>query len=192
MAAANRKKAKPKASDPAPSTKGRRLKVFRTPIGFHDAYIAAPSRKAALEAWGAGGDLFAQGIAEQVTDPARMKLPLARPGEVIRVSRGSADEHARAVGLGPGRPSRSPAPSKPREDKGRRPSRAKLEAAEQALAALEKLQAEERHLLDRERQALDDKRRALDRRQAAALAKAADKRERARQAYEQAIDAWRG
>ncbi|WP_408641258.1 hypothetical protein [Sphingobium amiense] len=22
-----------------------RLKVFRTPIGFHDAYVAAPSRK---------------------------------------------------------------------------------------------------------------------------------------------------
>ena len=30
-----------------------RLKVFRTSIGFHDAYVAAPSRKAALEAWGA-------------------------------------------------------------------------------------------------------------------------------------------
>jgi hypothetical protein len=28
----------------------RKLKVFRTPIGFHDAYVAAPSRKAALEA----------------------------------------------------------------------------------------------------------------------------------------------
>jgi hypothetical protein len=28
-----------------------KLKVFRTPIGFHDAYVAAPSQKAALEAW---------------------------------------------------------------------------------------------------------------------------------------------
>ncbi len=31
----------------------RKLKVFRTPAGFHDAYVAAPSRKAALAAWGA-------------------------------------------------------------------------------------------------------------------------------------------
>jgi hypothetical protein len=35
-----------------------RLKVFRTPIGFHDAYIAAPSQKAALEAWGSDKDIF--------------------------------------------------------------------------------------------------------------------------------------
>jgi hypothetical protein len=28
-----------------------KLKVFRTPIGFHDAYVAAPSKKAALAAW---------------------------------------------------------------------------------------------------------------------------------------------
>ena len=31
----------------------RALKTFRTAIGFHDAYGAAPSRKAALKAWGA-------------------------------------------------------------------------------------------------------------------------------------------
>lgn len=45
----------------------RKLKVFRTSIGFHDAYVSAPSRKAALEAWGAGKDLFAIGSAELVT-----------------------------------------------------------------------------------------------------------------------------
>lgn len=30
----------------------QKLKVYRTPIGFHDAYVAAPSQKAALKAWG--------------------------------------------------------------------------------------------------------------------------------------------
>ena len=65
----------------------RKLKVFRTPIGFHDAYVAAPSRKAALEAWGAGGNLFARGTAEEVTDPKLTAEPLRHPGEVIRVSR---------------------------------------------------------------------------------------------------------
>ena len=38
-----------------------KLKVFRTPIGFHDAYVAAPSRAAALRAWGADTDLFSTG-----------------------------------------------------------------------------------------------------------------------------------
>ena len=61
----------------------QKLKVFRTPIGFHDAYVAAPSQKAALEAWGADGNLFAQGIAEQVTDQKLMDEQLASPGEVI-------------------------------------------------------------------------------------------------------------
>ena len=62
----------------------QKLKVFRTPIGFHDAYVAAPSRKAALEAWGADSNIFAQGIAEEVTDPKLMEEPLADPGKVIR------------------------------------------------------------------------------------------------------------
>jgi hypothetical protein len=66
----------------------RRLKVFRTPTGFHDAYVAAPSRKAALEAWGATSDLFARGAAEEITDQRLMAEPLAHPGEVIHVSRG--------------------------------------------------------------------------------------------------------
>ena len=77
----------------------RKLKVFRTPTGFHDAYVAAPSRKAALEAWGADADLFARGVAEQVTDPKLTAAPLERPGEVIKLSRiGAArEDEARAA-----------------------------------------------------------------------------------------------
>ena len=62
----------------------RALKVYRTPIGFHDAYVAAPSRKAALEAWGSDHDLFATGAAELVTDPELTREPLEKPGSVIR------------------------------------------------------------------------------------------------------------
>ena len=65
----------------------RRLKVFRTTIGFHDAYVAAPSRKAALSAWGTTKDLFASEAAEEVTEPALIAEVLARPGEVIRKRR---------------------------------------------------------------------------------------------------------
>jgi hypothetical protein len=42
----------------------QKLKVYRTPIGFHDAYVAAPSKKAALEASGSDANLFVRGIAE--------------------------------------------------------------------------------------------------------------------------------
>lgn len=77
----------------------RKLKVFRTSIGFHDAYVAAPKRKAALAAWGAATDLFAIGSAEQVTDPKLMLAALDRPGEVVRQSRGSAAQHMEAAEL---------------------------------------------------------------------------------------------
>lgn len=75
----------------------QKLKVFRTPIGFHDAYVAAPSQKAALEAWGSDSDLFARVSAEQVTDPALTKAPLEAPGEVVTVPRGTKKEHLAAL-----------------------------------------------------------------------------------------------
>ena len=70
-----------------------RLKLFRTPIGFHDAYVAAPSQKAALKAWGAEADLFARGIAERVEDPALLTQAAEKPGTVIKRARGTAEEH---------------------------------------------------------------------------------------------------
>lgn len=75
----------------------QKLKVFRTPIGFHDAYVAAPSRKAALEAWGSDSDLFARGIAEPVTDPELAREPLQNPGQVIRRLRGTEAEQIAAL-----------------------------------------------------------------------------------------------
>jgi hypothetical protein len=47
----------------------RKLKTFQTSRGFYDLAIAAPSMKAALEAWGAGSNLFHQGIAKETDDP---------------------------------------------------------------------------------------------------------------------------
>lgn len=38
----------------------RKLKMYQTSLGFYDLAIAAPSMKAALEAWGAGSNLFHQ------------------------------------------------------------------------------------------------------------------------------------
>jgi hypothetical protein len=41
----------------------RKLTAYQTSLGFFDLAIAAPSLKAALEAWGADSDLFHQGAA---------------------------------------------------------------------------------------------------------------------------------
>src|SRR5213075_2633319 len=87
-----------------------RLKVFCATSGFHDSIVAAPSRPAALKAWGARTDLFSMGVAKQVTDPKIVKQALARPGEVIRLNRSGGEE--------------APAPKKPRST-AKRPSRTK-------------------------------------------------------------------
>jgi hypothetical protein len=171
------------------------LKVYRTPIGFHDAYVAAPSQKAALEAWGSDANLFARGIAEQVDDPALTEEPLANPGAVIRRSRGTTAEQIAA--LPPDRPTgkaakpdtAKPAPAPPPRPK---PSRGDLEAAEQALADAE----------DQQRAALDEvarRERDLARERARIEREAMRERDRlqtridtARKAYDAALRDWRG
>ena len=172
----------------------RKLKVYRTPIGFHDAYVAAPSQKAALEAWGADRNLFARGDAELVTDPKLAEAPLAHPGAVIRVPRGSAAEHLAAaapkggekkpaagkrVGAGS---SRKPPP---------RPSRARLDAADRAIDALRARHRRASDELRAREEKLAAERRALEKRQAAELAKLRRDRDRAEAAYERALDKWR-
>src|SRR5215475_4958207 len=67
----------------------RKLKVYQTSIGFYDLAIAAPSMKAALEAWGAQSNLFHQGVARETEDPAIIEATLSRPGVVLRRPVGS-------------------------------------------------------------------------------------------------------
>lgn len=181
-----------------------KLKVFRTPVGFHDAYVAASSQKAALEAWGAEADLFARGVAERVADPALEALPLSRPGEVIKVLRdgeegqfeGAAEERAvkRKVGSKKApnvRPPPSPPARKPpRKAKKPRPSRdalSRLEAAmeeeEQSFQqALQALAAEEQELRSK-RQMLRAKHEQFIQKQDAVLSKA-------RADFRRRLEAW--
>ena len=84
----------------AKAKRTQRLKVYSTPIGFHDALVAAPSQKAALKAWDADTNLFSQGAAHVVTDPDLTKQPLAKPGQVIKVSRGTRRQHLSALKSG--------------------------------------------------------------------------------------------
>ena len=144
--------------------RAQKLKVYRTPIGFHDAYVAAPSQKAALKAWGSDANLFARGVAEQVTDAALTKEPLAHPGQVIRKLRGTAEEQLAALPAQrakAGKPKPTPKP-KPKP----RPSRDALDAAEKAIADEDRRHANERKKLDAQ----------LD---------------RARTSYERAMERWR-
>lgn len=183
----------------------RALKVFRTPIGFHDAYVAAPSRKAALEAWGADKDLFQSGSAELVTDPKLTAAPLAAPGKIVKLSRGTVSEHLQAAGRGrpkarsnktePAKetapdaraPKRPAPPPKPKP----RPSRDKLTEAEAALAAAEAAaEAEVAEFAKREAQ-LRKEREAAEARQRRAIEKAEQRLEQARERYEAAMDRWR-
>jgi colicin import membrane protein len=75
----------------------RKLKAYQTSIGFFDLAIAAPSMKAALEAWGSKANLFHQGFAKEAGDPGVVAAAMARPGVVLRRavgSNGTFSEHA--------------------------------------------------------------------------------------------------
>jgi hypothetical protein len=75
----------------------RKLKTYQTSLGFFDLAIAAPSMKAALEAWGADSNLFHQGAAKESDDPDVIATTLKRPGVVLKRpvgSDGSFSEHA--------------------------------------------------------------------------------------------------
>jgi hypothetical protein len=67
----------------------RKLKTYQTSLGFYDLAIAAPSMKAALEAWGAGSNLFHQGVAEESGDPEVVAATMSKPGVVLRRPVGS-------------------------------------------------------------------------------------------------------
>jgi flagellar motility protein MotE (MotC chaperone) len=175
--------AKPKGS--------AKLKVFSTPIGFHDALVAAPSQKAALDAWGAGTNLFSQGSAHIVTDPKLTKIPLEHPGQVVKVLRGSEAEQLAALDRqkAPKRANARKAEVLPKKSKKRspRPSRAALARAESALQKLETKQASESDTLDREIKALEQRRRDLKRRQERTRDEARERVEDERSNYDRAI-----
>lgn len=162
---------------PPVAKRKQKLKVFKTPIGFHDAFVAAPSRKAALEAWGAGTDLFSAGIAEEVSDGGKAAdAALAKPGEVVRLAReGGKDKGGARIKSGVTKSRKA------------RPSRAALDKAEAALAALDKKQSEERGELAREEEKLAKRKRAMEERQSRAREKAEAKLKAAETRYREAL-----
>jgi hypothetical protein len=169
----------------------QKLKVYRTPIGFHDAYVAAPSQKAALEAWGADTNLFGRDIAEQVTDPELTRMPLENPGQVVKVLRGTKAEQLAALEKQkpPKRTAQQKAEIVPKKKKsrGRKPSRSAVDRAEEALETLEGRQAKQTAEIERQQQALERKRRELLRRHERERDKAQENLEDERAKHERAV-----
>lgn len=80
-----------------PKKPSRKLKTYQTSLGFYDQAVAAPSMKAALEAWGARSNLFHQGLAKETDDPDIVAATMAAPGVVLKRpvgSDGPFTEHA--------------------------------------------------------------------------------------------------
>lgn len=150
-----------------------RLKVFRTAIGFHDAYVAAPSRKAALSAWGTDKDLFARGAAEEVTDPALMAEPLSAPGTVfrrLRVTPPEAQAPKRKAGASRASAMSKPAKAEPmRPRPPPRPEPVEVEAARNELEQARQRHAAEQHEQESRERELAAARRVMEQRQSQEL-----------------------
>ena len=156
----------------------RKLKTYQTSLGFFDLAIAAPSMKAALDAWGADSNLFHQGAAMESDDPDVIAAAMKKPGVVLRRpvgSDGSFGEHAELpTNLGAGRPTKAALKSK--GPKAKKPSSRPVDKAAERKAALAFEREQKRRRLeqekeetarqkDRERrqQAVDKAQAALDR-----------------------------
>lgn len=85
------------AAPPKPKIKPSRLKVFRTQIGLHQWLVAAPSQKAALEAWDVKENLFAIGAAKTVADKASIDLAMRTPGAPVAADAGRTFVEASGV-----------------------------------------------------------------------------------------------
>ena len=153
----------------------RKLKTYQTSLGFFDQAIAAPSMKAALEAWGADSNLFHQGAAKQSHDPDVIAATLAKPGVVLRRPVGTDrpfSEHAELpTDLGGGKPTKA-APKSKGLKATKRSSRPVDKAAERKAAlAYERWRRERERAKDeadrqkereRRQQAVDNAQAALD------------------------------
>jgi hypothetical protein len=155
----------------------RKLKTYQTSLGFFDLAIAAPSMKAALEAWGADSNLFHQGAAKESHDPDVIAATMAKPGVVLRrpvgTDRPFSENAELPTDLGGGRPTKAARKSK--GSKAKQASSRPVDKAAERKAALafekeqkrrEREQAKEEaaRQKDRERrqQAVDKAQAALD------------------------------
>jgi hypothetical protein len=174
----------------------RKLKTFITNIGFFELALAAPSMKAALEAWGMGHNAFQHGFARETHDEKIVAATMAKPGVVLRRAvgtKGAFSEDAAlpkdlwkldAPGAAPARPASKARPKKTAKAKdsakSQQTDRAAIlsfEKAKQRRDAARKQKEEEDNARREKEQARADK----------AKAKAEDALDRAKAQHEKAL-----
>lgn len=162
----------------------RKLKVYQTSQGFFDLAIAAPSMKAALEAWGAASNLFHQSFAKEAEDEKVIAAAMAKPGVVLQRPVGSNSafrEHAEL----PSAASLDARPRTKKESAGRkRPPKTRDEKTERKAAArYEKEERERKARLAKEEaqaaKAREKRNQAIEKAQEALLEAEADHEDRA-------------
>jgi hypothetical protein len=116
----------------------RKLKTYQTSLGFFDLAIAAPSMKAALQAWGADSNLFHQGAARESDDPDVIAATLKKPGVILKRPVGSDEAFSEQAALPASLGSRTGPTTSARKSKGGKakkpPSRPIDKAAERKAA----------------------------------------------------------
>ena len=165
----------------AKASKARKPKVYGAEIdGLNEWVVAAPNRPAALEALGVNQDLFAQDMAWEEKDPAKVEAALAAPGQPLRRAKGSKTPFAPATGAADW----SSAEPKDARRKPKAPDRRPVDRAE----------AELKRVQDRHEETVRDiaaERRALDEREAREAQDFADDLARAKAAVKAAKSALR-
>ncbi|WLB24290.1 cell envelope biogenesis protein TolA [Bradyrhizobium japonicum] len=169
----------------------RKLKTHQTSLGFYDLAIAAPSMKAALEAWGAGSNLFHQGFAKETDDPDVVAAAMAKPGVVMKRPAGSSGpfaEHADLPDLEDG----GTKPKKSRRPEPRRRTAPNISVEDSRKAAAQFERDQKRRDAERRREdATRDKERAKRERLVAKAQAALDAAQREHEERSEALDAER-
>jgi hypothetical protein len=106
----------------------RKLKTFVTSLGFFELAVAAPSMKAALDAWGMKHNAFHQGFAKETADSKIVAAAMARPGVVLRRPVGTKDAFAENAELPKELWDMKPSRAEPAKAKLKAPAKAKVKA----------------------------------------------------------------
>lgn len=169
----------------------RKLKTYTTSIGFFELAVAAPSMKAALEAWRSGRNLFHSGLARETDDRAAVAATTARPGVVLKRPIGSKGPFKEQADLPKSLPveEETETPARP---KARKPSEREKPAPRSADTDASKVVVDlekERRRRERDRRKEERARKQERRRREQAIAKAGAALKRALDAHEARMQA---
>ena len=164
----------------------RKLKVFEAQIGFYDTVVAAPSRAAALRAWGTHQDLFASGQARISKDVDAAAVAIENPEKPLRRALGSKEPFSLTPAELPTIPAvenKRRRPGKKTVGKPKALDRSALDAAESQLRDLDEAQSKEEADFKKEADALERRRVSGQSKSSQLRKQATDRLDAAQRAY---------